>query len=222
MLSAALMSFVIAQASPVPAPQTIASPCPRDAEVAVATLVEPGSASLADETRSTGAVTGEVTVRVGSTGAIEGAEIYRSTTSMRLDQALLWASRRSTYSPKIANCRPVPGTYRYRFDFTPYHGDLAKETTRFTSFFNALLSTKSAPQDPSVRLDSNLTSADSLHIESIYYSSLGAFEKLQFLSDDFVQGIHRYHYTAIFDKRKIVVMFLLDRNDYLIGFINEG
>jgi hypothetical protein len=66
------------------------------------------------------------------------------------------------------------------------------------------------------------TTPESLHVVSLYYSTLGAFENLQFLSDDTVQGIHRFHYTATFDRGRVVVMFLLDRADRIIGFINEG
>ncbi|MBV8117725.1 MAG: TonB family protein [Candidatus Eremiobacteraeota bacterium] len=66
-----------------------------------------------------GAVSVEVKVTVGPSGNLVGAEVYKSSNNMSIDQAALRAARQSTYSPKLINCSPTTGDYLFRADFQP-------------------------------------------------------------------------------------------------------
>jgi hypothetical protein len=151
---------------------------------------------------------------------LESASIYRSANNTQLDQALLWASKESQYSAKIVNCKPVKSVLDFKFTFTPYSGDLSKDTARFTDFFKTLLATKQPPSGPTVLLDPDISPPVSLHVFALYYSTLGSFHALHFIGDDVIQGLHRFQYSAEFDKGKPGVMFVVDPAGNIVGFVN--
>jgi bla regulator protein blaR1 len=58
-------------------------------------------------------VSGTALIRVdlADTGAVRNATIAESSGNQFLDRAALLAARQQTYSPQIAGCRPVSGSY---------------------------------------------------------------------------------------------------------------
>ncbi|MBV8149711.1 MAG: energy transducer TonB [Candidatus Eremiobacteraeota bacterium] len=61
-------------------------------------------------------------------GKPSAARIYRSSGDPNVDHAVLAAAEKSKYSPKLANCTPVQGTYLFRADFAPYCRGVALRT----------------------------------------------------------------------------------------------
>lgn len=60
-------------------------------------------------------------VAVDATGKIESIWTLQSSGNMYIDRSTLVAARQTTYLPKIAKCKPVPGTYVFRATFDPLH-----------------------------------------------------------------------------------------------------
>jgi len=58
-----------------------------------------------------------IEVVVGHDGRVLDYRVERSSGNFMADNAALRAMRLSTYSPRIVNCVPVPGTYLFRVDF---------------------------------------------------------------------------------------------------------
>lgn len=63
----------------------------------------------------------QVTVRVdvASDGSVRSSRINKSSGNRALDDAALAAAAKSTYLPKIVNCKTVDGTYDYIVTFDP-------------------------------------------------------------------------------------------------------
>ncbi len=106
-----------------PAPAaTVGTPKPACANPNVeASVTNPVQPDYPDSARDLGlgAVTVEVEVTVGPSGNLMGAQVYKSSSNMAIDQAALRAARQSTYSPKLVECEPAQGTYLFRADFQP-------------------------------------------------------------------------------------------------------
>ncbi len=66
-----------------------------------------------------GKVTVLVQVTIDAQGRLVDAKVYQSSNNAAIDQAALRAARQTTYSPQIANCLPVEGTYIFHADFSP-------------------------------------------------------------------------------------------------------
>lgn len=58
-----------------------------------------------------------IKVDLARTGSLRGATIAESSGNEFLDRAALIAAREQTYSPQIANCEPVSGSYLITVDF---------------------------------------------------------------------------------------------------------
>ncbi|MBV9104048.1 MAG: TonB family protein [Candidatus Eremiobacteraeota bacterium] len=107
-------------ATPAPPPPT-PSPTPRP-QCAVpnkeATLVNGATADtpeMAKEQGISGVV--EVEVDLDATGHLTNASVIKTPSSM-LNSAALSAARQSSYSPKLEDCKPVPGQYKFEVDFS--------------------------------------------------------------------------------------------------------
>jgi TonB family protein len=55
-----------------------------------------------------------VAVAVAPNGSVEKAKVYRSSGNLLFDQASVIAARRSTYKPKLVDCKPVEGTVYFK------------------------------------------------------------------------------------------------------------
>ena len=64
-------------------------------------------------------VSAVVLVTIAPSGKATGARIYKSSGSASIDHAVTIAAEKSTYSPKIADCEPVTGTYLFKADIAP-------------------------------------------------------------------------------------------------------
>jgi TonB family protein len=61
--------------------------------------------------------TSQIEVDLDERGQVVRASIYASSQNSVLDGAALDAALRSTYAPRIVNCRPSAGRYVYIVDF---------------------------------------------------------------------------------------------------------
>jgi TonB family protein len=68
--------------------------------------------------RNLGNVSVEMTVDISATGAVSSVQVTKSSGDPDIDSAALDAALKSTYQPKITNCKAVPGTYLFRADFS--------------------------------------------------------------------------------------------------------
>ena len=94
-----------------------AAPGPTDMcrhEAFVSTPVKPFIAGLPQNVLDEGG-TAEVQVIVEPDGSPK-VSVYRSSRFLALDMAVLRAARASKYEPKMVDCKPVEGTYIFRFD----------------------------------------------------------------------------------------------------------
>jgi TonB family protein len=62
--------------------------------------------------------TASVRVALSETGAVTGADIYKSSGNAALDREAIKAARNSRYAPEIEDCQKVPGRYLFVVDFT--------------------------------------------------------------------------------------------------------
>lgn len=60
-----------------------------------------------------------VAVAIDGDGSVLSTKIYKSSGNAKLDNAAITAARRSTYSPKVADCNPTRADYLFRVLFTP-------------------------------------------------------------------------------------------------------
>lgn len=94
------------------------------------------------------------------------------------------------------------------------------KTARFASFFRDILADRVPSQDLTDKMKAALTPPTVNQIRTSY-SSLGVFQRLQFLGSDSLEGYDRYHYAAMFTGGKRAVMFVLDSRGKIAGFFNE-
>lgn len=97
------------------------------------------------------------------------------------------------------------------------HGteDPAK-TRRFTAFLQAVLARK-VPHDMDGAMRSAFTPDRAAQIAASF-AHLGAFEHLQFVTQDTAQGYRRYFYRAIFKNGSKALLFVLDAKGKIAGF----
>lgn len=106
-----------AHAAPLQAPQNtlVASGCSNpDVEPGVVNAVAPQLSRPPAQKTSV-----QVAVTIGPNGRVVGAKVFRSSGDIAVDNAVLTAAEKSTYSPKLVNCRPVQGTYLFKADVAP-------------------------------------------------------------------------------------------------------
>jgi protein TonB len=114
-------SAVVASAAPTLAPTPVVTPvrpscAAPHADARAIVKAEPDYPPLAQAQGAAG--TASVRVSLSETGAVIGADIYKSTGNGALDREALKAARNSRYSPEIEDCRKVPGRYLFVVDFT--------------------------------------------------------------------------------------------------------
>lgn len=109
MMLSGLLSILLAQAMPNPA---ATNACLHEAAVLhAATAVYPVSVPKGVLTYAV------VTVTVGPEGVVQKAVMYKSTATPDGDKEALRVARESTYTPKVVDCKPTTGVYRFRVDF---------------------------------------------------------------------------------------------------------
>jgi hypothetical protein len=94
----------------------------------------------------------------------------------------------------------------------------AATTAGFSAFLSDILAGRVPPNiSPAMKSQSTtmLTQVKSL------LAPLGNFRRLTFLREDSLQGYHRYHYTAVFDKGSQGVVFITDSSGTIVGFGND-
>jgi len=102
-------------AEPLPAPPAAACSAP-NVEARATSVVEPDAPSD-DEAQGAG-TEAKIRVDLSETGAVLAATVIGSTGNGRLDAAARMAALHSTYTPEIVDCKPRPGSYLFRVDFT--------------------------------------------------------------------------------------------------------
>jgi TonB family protein len=87
-----------------------------------ATVTDPVQPDYPESARDLGlgAVTLEVEVTVGANGNFIGAQVYKSSGNMAIDQAALLAARESSYSPRMVDCQPTQGGSLFRAFLQPH------------------------------------------------------------------------------------------------------
>jgi D-alanyl-D-alanine carboxypeptidase len=90
-------------------------------------------------------------------------------------------------------------------------------TQRFTKFVVSLLSGTADTTGLGPTMTSALTQ-DAVKQLAAYFTTDGTFVKLQYVSQDAVEGYRRYHYTAVFSGGSQAMTFVLDSHNDLAGF----
>jgi hypothetical protein len=93
-------------------------------------------------------------------------------------------------------------------------------TARFTAFFTEVLAGRIPSGNLSALMKAGFTSEMLSQIDG-FYGTFGAFQKLQFVSQDSLGGYQRYHYTAVFDKGTQGVLFVTDSSGAIAGFFKD-
>jgi hypothetical protein len=93
-------------------------------------------------------------------------------------------------------------------------------TVAFTTFFTDVLAGRVPSGNLTAAMKAALTPVVVSQIDSMF-SSLGGFQKLQYVRQDALQGYQRYHYVASFDKGQMGIMFVTDANGALAGFFKD-
>jgi TonB family protein len=98
-------------------PSTPTSTCP-ETEATVTRPSEPvfpyGMKIMAE-----GPISVEALVTAGVDGTVKAVTITKSSGYKFADDAVVRAARISSYRPKMVNCEPVEGTYKFRIDEGP-------------------------------------------------------------------------------------------------------
>ncbi|HEY1883621.1 MAG TPA: energy transducer TonB, partial [Candidatus Cybelea sp.] len=82
-----------------------------------ASVTDPQPPVLPHGLKASGTV--EVSVTIAPNGTVTRTSVVKSSGSATIDDSVVAAARKSKYSPKVANCAPVEGSYIFRADFTP-------------------------------------------------------------------------------------------------------
>jgi TonB family protein len=114
MMLAIVLSALVAQASPSPAPAT--GLCNADAHVVKAAI--PEVEGLSQETLLQHLAT-EMQVTVAADGSVKSVAITKSSGYLDFDQAAIRAAKHSTYSPAFVNCHPQGGVAPFEAKLAP-------------------------------------------------------------------------------------------------------
>jgi hypothetical protein len=90
-------------------------------------------------------------------------------------------------------------------------------TATFTTFMTDVIAGR-IPPDISESMNSN---ADGLSRARQAFVQFGTFKRLQFVREDTMQGYYRYHYTAIFQKSSLHIVFVTDSEGTIVGFFPD-
>jgi hypothetical protein len=90
----------------------------------------------------------------------------------------------------------------------------------FNAFFTDVIDGRPPTGNVTPVVQAAMTPAALLRVQQ-YFSSLGTFQRLQFVSHDTAGNFERYHFVAIFTNGSQNVMFVTDRSGALAGFFNE-
>ena len=102
---------------------------------------------------------------------------------------------------------------------SPAPEDPAK-TAQFQAFFTTVLAGHVPTQGVTPQMESGFAPALVAQIDD-NLAPFGKFQKLQYVSEDSIQGYDRYHYTAIFDKGSRNFLFVLDSTGNIAGFFRD-
>jgi hypothetical protein len=129
--------------------------------------------------------------------------------------ALLWtfaAAGANAQSPYAAT--PAPSAAPVAAPIDP------ALVTEFSTFFGDVIAGRPPTGNLAPVMRVAMTPAALLPVQQ-YFSSLGTFERLQFVSRDTAGNFERYHFLATFSNGSQKVMFVTDRSGALAGFFNE-
>lgn len=90
-------------------------------------------------------------------------------------------------------------------------------TATFTTFMTDVIAGR-IPPDISQSMNSQ---AEGLSRARQAFAQLGTFKRLQFVREDTMQGYYRYHYTAIFQKSSLHIVFVTDTEGTIVGFFPD-
>jgi hypothetical protein len=93
-------------------------------------------------------------------------------------------------------------------------------TARFTGFLTDVLAGRLPATGVSDAVRSGFTQQLFAQVDGMF-APLGAFQKLQYVSQDTVEGYQRYHYVAVFAKGTQPLLFVLDAKGDIAGFFKE-
>jgi TonB family protein len=108
---ATLLSALLAQATASPT----ATPCQAEAEVVRA--IPPKDFDLWPYEGA--AFYATVLVLIGPDGKVEKASLYQPSGNLQFDMASIRAAKKSTFKPKLIDCKPVEGTFLFKTSLTP-------------------------------------------------------------------------------------------------------
>jgi TonB family protein len=116
---AAAPSVALSTLAPIVAAAPLAVPtCAQPfSEAHMLAKVVPRRPAIAEQQQAFG--TAQIEVDLDERGDVQRASIYVSAQNPALDAAARDAALRSTYAPRIVNCRPTGGRYVYIVDFSP-------------------------------------------------------------------------------------------------------
>lgn len=107
------IAFLLAAASPTATAAPSATPAPCNRDVTVQNAVVPDY----PYDRSVGSARVEIDVLVDSNGKVTSERVLKSAGIAGLDQAALSAAAQSTYLPKMVDCKPAEGHFRFFVTF---------------------------------------------------------------------------------------------------------
>lgn len=96
----------------------------------------------------------------------------------------------------------------------------AAVTARFSTFMTDVLAGRLPATGVTDTMKTAFTQSAMDEVKTMY-APLGAFQRLEFTREDSVQGYHRFHYIAIFDKGTQPVIFVIDSNQNIAGFFAD-
>lgn len=93
-------------------------------------------------------------------------------------------------------------------------------TARFSNFLTTILAGKVPATGVSDKIKTGLTPQLLTTIDGAL-APLGAFQSLQFVRQNTVQGFQVYHYNAVFAKGNQPMVFVLDSDSNIAGFFKD-
>jgi hypothetical protein len=90
-------------------------------------------------------------------------------------------------------------------------------TATFTTFMTDVIAGR-IPPDISENMNSH---AEGLSQARQAFTKLGTFKRLQLVREESMQGYYRYHYTAIFQKGSLHIVFVTDSDGTIVGFFPD-
>ncbi|HEX3368704.1 MAG TPA: hypothetical protein VHS56_03935 [Candidatus Cybelea sp.] len=90
-------------------------------------------------------------------------------------------------------------------------------TATFTTFITDIIAGR-IPRNISESMNSQ---SEGLSRARDAFAQLGTFKRLQYVREDNMQGYRRYHYTAIFQKSSLHVVFVVDSEGTIVGFFPD-